>query len=439
MSPPEPGRAAILGYGAYLPRWRVGGLPGPRCYVDEDTTTLAVEAALEAVAGRAGDLVAVYLSTTRPAYMEKTNASLLHAVLRCPEHTAAYDVNGSARSAVAAFASAVRQPRPSLVAMAGMQYGPPGGHEELHGTDAGAAFLIGPDQGGAIARIAGRASLTFELMDLWRLPDERWNRRWDARFGASVYAGPGERALTAALADAGRPRDDLATIVVAGANTKATHAVSRRLGAALPPAELGDAGAAAWGLVLIDALERAAPGDLVAVILLSDGCEVLLAERTGTPLPRRSTLRDKLARPALAADYLDYLAWRGTLPREAQRRPDPAPLSAPAAWRSARWKYGGLRPPYPGGLDLHRTRGVVSEFVVDHIAYAPQPPLISALIHFDDGQNAQLDLTDVPSAQVERGMRVEATFRRLHTSGGTHDYFWKVRPASKEDSWPSGV
>jgi hypothetical protein len=26
------------------------------------------------------------------------------------------------------------------------------------------------------------------------------------------------------------------------------------------------------------------------------------------------------------------------------------------------------------------------------------------------------------------GQRVEMTFRKLYTSGGVHDYFWKARP-----------
>ncbi|MFI6393395.1 OB-fold domain-containing protein [Nonomuraea sp. NPDC050540] len=428
---PDPARAAILGWGSYVPRWRVraGEVARPRGYVDEDTTTLAVEAALDAVDGRAADLAAVYLSTTRPAYVEKTNAALLHAVLRCPEHVAAYDVNGAARSGVAAFRAAARHGACSLVVMAGTQYGPPGSHEELHGADAAVAFLLGPGDGAA--RIAGSASLTCELTDVWRLPGERWTRRWDSRFGAQVYGDLCERALAAALADAGRTRDDLAELVISGTNAAAAHAVGKRLGAGAGHADLGDAGPAAWGLGLVDALERADAGSLIALILLADGCEVLLVERTGLARAR-PTLRDRLAGPALEAGYLDYLTWRGVLERTAQRRPDPAPPAPPAIRRAARWKYGGLHPARPGGLDLHRARGEVREFVIDHVAYAPKPPLVSALVRFDGGEHVQLDLTDVLPAQVARGMRVEGAFRRTHTSAGMHDYFWKVRPAPGE-------
>jgi len=39
---------------------------------------------------------------------------------------------------------------------------------------------------------------------------------------------------------------------------------------------------------------------------------------------------------------------------------------------------------------------------------------------------------DVDPASVAIGDRVTMTFRRLYTSGGVHNYFWKARPLTEQ-------
>ena len=54
--------------------------------------------------------------------------------------------------------------------------------------------------------------------------------------------------------------------------------------------------------------------------------------------------------------------------------------------------------------------------------------LLSRIVDFDAGGRAPLELTDVDADEVEVGMRVEPTFRRLFTADEIHNYFWKVKP-----------
>ena len=53
---------------------------------------------------------------------------------------------------------------------------------------------------------------------------------------------------------------------------------------------------------------------------------------------------------------------------------------------------------------------------------------MAAVIDFDGGGRFQCELTDVDPDEVAIGERVEMTFRRLYTSGGIHNYFWKAKP-----------
>ena len=89
----------IISAGAYVPYWRLqrkaigeamGGYGGSGTRAvasyDEDTTTMAVEAgrlAIRALGGPGSVPVdQLFLATSDPAYLEKTNATAVHAALR---------------------------------------------------------------------------------------------------------------------------------------------------------------------------------------------------------------------------------------------------------------------------------------------------------------------------------------------------------------------
>jgi uncharacterized OB-fold protein len=73
-------------------------------------------------------------------------------------------------------------------------------------------------------------------------------------------------------------------------------------------------------------------------------------------------------------------------------------------------------------------QGTVVTFTVDRLAYSPSPPVVFAVIDFDGGGRLPMELTDVDADGVHIGDRVEMTFRKLFTSDGIHNYFWKARP-----------
>jgi uncharacterized OB-fold protein len=72
--------------------------------------------------------------------------------------------------------------------------------------------------------------------------------------------------------------------------------------------------------------------------------------------------------------------------------------------------------------------GTIVTFTVDRIAYSPSPPIVFAVVDFDGGGRFPIELTDVQADNLAIGDRVEMTFRRLFTSDGIHNYFWKARP-----------
>jgi uncharacterized OB-fold protein len=48
-------------------------------------------------------------------------------------------------------------------------------------------------------------------------------------------------------------------------------------------------------------------------------------------------------------------------------------------------------------------------------------------VDFDGGGRTLLELADAKAEDVAVGTRVGLSFRRLYSSGGVHNYFWKAR------------
>ena len=385
----------ITAYATYLPIHRVdladvattlgtGAGAGVRIVAgpDEDTTTMAVEAARQVARQRPVDCI--WLATTRPAYLEKTNA---------------------------------------------------------------AAFAFGDDD--VIADVIGTASATLELLDRWRLPDALAVEVWDDRFSLDALTGLTVDVVGAALGRAGLEQTD--HVAIAAANQRLVKAVGARLGAGRG-AVGGFAGAAHVGLALADLLDRIQPGETALVVAVADGVDAIVVRATEAIADARQDVpvadQFRAGRPVA---YASYLTWRGVLRRQPPRRPDPQAPAAPPSLRESAWKHAlvasrctecdrtSLPPqrvcPACGSVDTQEPvpvsdrRATVATVTIDRLAYSLSPPVVMAVVDIDGGGRLVAEVTDAGPDEVRIGTRLEPTFRRIATSEGIHNYFWKLRPA----------
>lgn len=467
--------AGLIAYGAYVPYHRLaradiaaalgsGGGRGTRSVAgyDEDTTSMAVEAARNALGnhelrGRIGQL---FLATAAPAYLDKTNATAVHAALALDEHVLAADMAGSVRSGTGALVSAARSTVPTLVVLSDLRTGLPGGADEAAGGDGAAAFVFGGHRTGSpvVAELLAHDSVSDEILERWRLPGAAASRVWEERFSEDIYVSLADKALRGAFAKADIDLAAVDHFVVAGLHARACARVRATRGIrpeAVTPdltAVIGNAGTAQPGLLLADVLDRAAPGETIALVVLGDGASVLLL-RTTDALPAHRAPRPVAAQAAAGSapmPYATFLSWRGQLDREPPRRPDPEPPYAPPAHRRTGWKYAftasrcqecGTRHLPPDRVcvscrsvdrmtdeALEHVPGTVSTFTVDRLAHTPSPPMLVVVVDYDGGGRFRCQLTDATQADAVIGARVEMTFRRTVTADGIHNYFWKARP-----------
>src|SRR5439155_16979499 len=296
---------------------------------------------------------------------------------------------------------------------AGVRTGLPGGVDEAGGGDGAAAMIVGDDgDAPVVAEHLASASVNEEFLDRWRIPGERSTRRWEERFGETRYLDIGRRAWDEGLKAAGVTAEQVDVAIVTGAHARAARSLAGRLGVSNVADDLtstvGHTGAAHPALVLSSVLERAEPGQVIALVSLADGADVLVLRATDA-VSRHRPARSVAAQVAAGAPvaYGKFLAWRRMLEVEPPNRPSPARPSASAAARSTDWKFafvGGRDratgilhlPPSRvgikgGGIDdmdpapMADVSATIATYTVDRLIYSESPPVVFAVLDFEGG------------------------------------------------------
>ncbi len=471
----------IVACAGYVPTFRLdraaitatlgtGGGRGHRAVAsfDEDTTTMGVEAARLALRGI--DPAAVdrlLFSTADPAYLDKTNATALHAALGLSQRAMAVDFGGAPRSSVGAVlagATMANGEGHSLVVCSDTRTGLAGGADEATGGDGAAALVLG--RGSAVvAELVGHGASTAEFLDRWRTPGSH-SQVWEERFGETEYVPLAAAAMADALKVGELGLDNIDHLLVSGVHNRAVGVIAKSLvvrpGVLVDDltSKVGNTGTAHSWLLLADVLERASAGQTIVQVVVADGVDVLIWRTTAALAERRDAISaQKISTSTVSAQinagnaslsYPQFLTWKGELRREPPRRPDPDRVSAPASGRGTAWKYGftasrcldcGTRhlPPMRVCLTCHSVDHMTEErladvvatvatFTVDRLAFSLSPPVVAGVIDFDGGGRFQCELTDCAPSDIAIGTRVSMTFRRLNTAQGIHNYFWKAKP-----------
>src|SRR5262249_4486623 len=182
--------------------------------------------------------------------------------------------------------------------------------------------------------------------------------------------------------------------------------------------------------------------ELIAVVSLADGCDVTLWRTTAAIETRRPAqpVAAQIGSPGRVS-YATFLTWRGFLPREPPRRPDPERPAAPPPFRADAWNVafpgsrgrgGGARPRPPQRVcvkchavdrmtpeRLADKPATIATFTVDRLAYSLSPPVVAAVIDFEGGGRFQRERTADPPARASSDGRVAVRFRpALSTEGG---------------------
>lgn len=469
--------ATIVSTGAYVPvlrlprdtiaqAWGRGSLGGERAVAnhDEDSLTMAVEAAADCLVGiDRASVDAVHFASTSAPYREKQTASLLAAALDLRAEIATTDFGNSLRAGTNALLAAFNAVKAGaaesvLVVAADCRLGYPRSDQEQAFGDAAAAVLVGRSADGA-ALVASYSSCNA-MMDVWRKDTDSYVRTWEDRWVQTVAWSPTVKtALTVALERAGIAIGAIDRLVLSGGSPASQSRLVKSSGL---PADawqdnfthsIGDTGAAHALLGLGEALQAVAAGGIVTVVSYGDGADALVLRAGALPQPvtGQRGIEGFLASKRELPSYQRYLAARNLVdivPGEPFRLFP----SATASWRdepsamrcrASRCRVCGTTA-FPiqrvcytchskdefDEIRLSDQRGTVFTYSVDTLAgRGDDPTIVQTVVEMDESKARVYGLmTDCDPWQVSVGMPVELAFRRMYEGAGFYNYFWKCRP-----------
>jgi hydroxymethylglutaryl-CoA synthase len=480
----------IAAFGAYVPAMRLSRReiaaahawssssspaeePSERsvCGWDEDTITMAVEAARNALTGiDRAEIRTVTLATTTAPFVDRLNSGIIVGALGLDDSVCAQDVTGSLKAATSSLVSGVdtvvaRGAHTLCVASEDLQSAA-GTTEELTTGHAAAALVLGP--GAGVARLLGSASVTVDLVDHYRASGSQFDYNWEPRWVRDQgYFELVPRVVADVLASTQTSAEEVTRFCLPCRLPGVTSGLARRIGlrADSVPRELdercGECGSAHPLLLLVDALENAVPGDKLLLVGFGQGADVLLFEVT-------DTIREYRTRGGgvrrwldlrLPCSYMRYLTLRGLLDIDHGLRAENEPNISLAAMFRHRQLLTGLVGgrcemcgthqiprsrvcvnPSCGAVDQQtphsfaESKGHVVSFSFDHLTHAVDPPACYGIVDFDEGGRLMMDFADVDSAQLAVGSPMRMVFRIKHRNARRNfrHYFWKAAPAPGE-------
>lgn len=469
--------AGITSYGAYIPIYRLsretlnqvwGGTgKGEKAVAnaDEDSLTMGVEAARDCLKGVAKDSIdALYFASTTPPYKEKQSASIMAAALDLREDIITVDLTDSLRSGTIALGIALDAVKAGsakkvLVVAADSRIPPPNSAFEPLFGDGAAAFLIGED--GVVVEIEGSYYLTSEFVDIWRLEYDKIIRAWEERFTREEsYLPYLQKAVSSLLEKHNLTAKDFAKAVIYAPNTGMQRAIVSSLG--LDPKaqvqdllfdKVGHTGAALVPMTLAGALEEAKPGDKILIASYGDGADAHALRVTEgiEKIKDRRGIKKHLESKMMLENYGKYIKFRELMEMEHSlfmtRR-----TALPELWRYRNFyfrfhgakctKCGRIMIPIPKfciycqadekffeEVPLSDKKGTLVTFSMDERSAAVDPPNVLAAVALEGGGRFFSQMTDRDTNNLQVGMPMELSFRRIHDALGVHNYFWKCRPA----------
>ncbi|RKX84314.1 MAG: hydroxymethylglutaryl-CoA synthase [Spirochaetes bacterium] len=294
--------ASILGYGAYLPIYRIASAEIARIYgrspdrtpikektvpgLDEDSLTIAYEAAKNAIKRadvNPSEIEAVYIGSESPPYAVKPSGTVIAEALGITPKLYAIDMEFACRAGTTAIISVA-----SMVNAGVIKYGlaigtdtaqgRPGDELEYTAAAGAAAFVLSKPRKDAVAMIEYTYSYVTDTPDFWRREGEKFPRHTFRFTGEPAYFAHIIGAAKGLMEETGLKPSDFTYVVFHQPNVKFPARVAKRLGFTKEQYELGllsgiigNTYAAASPIGLVNVLDHAKPGDRILVVSFGSG------------------------------------------------------------------------------------------------------------------------------------------------------------------------
>jgi hydroxymethylglutaryl-CoA synthase len=473
--------AGIISIGAYVPMYRLnveeigrfwgiksGGGEKAVAGYDEDCITLGTAAVFDCLKRARQPANGLYFATTTSPYHEKQGAAIIASAVDLNREIQTSDCTNSLRAGTIALKSAFDSVKAGsaeaiVVCAADSRTGAPQGKFEQLLGDGAAALMIGSDQ--PIAEIECSHSIFNDFTDMWRTQSDSFVQAAEGRFmDVAGYMPTMQTAISALMKKCRLSTPDFSKVVLSALDVREHADLAKKMGFEKTQvhdplfAQIGNTGTASPLIMLVSALEEAAPGQRILFISYGDGCDAFVLRVTENigRIQGKPALKERLSRKT-RIDYGKYLNWRDLVPVEASSLPARSEPSLASRWRErkaisalygVRCRKCGTPQIHPIGqtvricvvcqskddFDDYRfsdKRGKLFSYAIDQLQPTKNPPGLNGVVDFDEGGRLLCELTDYELDKVQIGMPVEMTYRKLSQGQGCINYFWKAKPVTE--------
>jgi hydroxymethylglutaryl-CoA synthase len=345
LKPDRP--VGIVGYGAYVPRYRLPASEVARVWtegesalpikekavpgLDEDVATMSIEAARNALK-RSGvsptEIRAVWVGSESHPYAVKPTSTIVAEAIGAVPNVQAADWEFACKAGTEAMVAAIGfvgsgMARYALALGMDTAQGRPGDALEYTAGAGGAAYLLGPADE-SLAAIEATYSFVTDTPDFWRRQYQKYPEHGQRFTGEPAYFKHITEAAQALMDATGTTAADYQYAIFHQPNAKFPQRVAAQLGfkkeqiapGLLVPV-IGNTYAGAALIGLTATLDLAQPGDKILMVSFGSGAgsDAFAIRVTGAIQERRDLAprtTDYIARRT-EIDYATYVRYRGKL------------------------------------------------------------------------------------------------------------------------------
>jgi hydroxymethylglutaryl-CoA synthase len=340
-------QVGIVGYGAYVPRYRLPGNEVARIWtrglsgspvkekavagLDEDVTTMSIEAARNALARariRPEAIRAVWVGSESHPYAVKPTSTIVAESIGTSPNIQAADWEFACKAGTEAVQASIGMIGSGMNAYAlsiGMDtaQGRPGDALEYTAASGGAAFILGPAEQ-ACAVYQGSYSFVTDTPDFWRRSGETYPSHGDRFTGEPAYFHHTLSSTKTLMEMMGTTAKDYTYAVFHQPNVKFPSRAAQMAGftpeqieTGLLANEIGNVYSGSCMLGLTAILDIAQPGDRILMISYgsgagSDAFDLVVTDKINEVRGLAPKTRDYINRRTVI-DYATYCRYRGKL------------------------------------------------------------------------------------------------------------------------------
>jgi len=345
MKPNRP--VGIVGYGAYVPRYRLPASEVSRVWtegmegtpitekavpgLDEDVATMSIEAArngLQRAGIEAEQIGAVWVGSESHPYAVKPTSTIVAEAIGAVPNTQAADWQFACKAGTEALQAAIgfvgsgMSPYALSIGMDTAQ-GRPGDALEYTAGAGGAAFVVGAAEE-SLAVIEASLSFVTDTPDFWRRPYAHYPEHTSRFTGEPAYFKHTTSAAEQLMQELGTRPDDYTYAVFHQPNVKFPQRAGQMLGfkpeqvaTGLLVNEIGNTYAGSCMIGLTAILDQAKPGDRILMVSFgsgagSDAFSITVTGEIAERQKRATATREYVAR-RVPIDYAMYTRYRKKL------------------------------------------------------------------------------------------------------------------------------